>query len=335
MTTPNALDLRGILVRRAGRDVLAVPSLRLAERETLAVLGPNGAGKSTLLLAAGLLLPASGEITVFGEAARRGNHVRLRRQTATVFQDPALLDMTVRQNIEVALAMRAVPPHDRRARAGEWLARLGVLHLADQRGHAVSGGEAQRVSLARAFAVRPRLLFLDEPFSGVDHSTRASLTGELRALLAAEGAAALIVTHDHSEALLLADRVLLLHSGRPLQIGPSAEVLGKPETEAAARLLGLSVLGLGACELLGIRLEASARYVAVSPDAARLDAAGTSAVVLRAEAGSGGGRLLVALKSGDALAITLNVEALRAPALATGREVHVAVDASRAIPLAR
>lgn len=335
MTAPDALRLRDVLVRRAGRDVLHVPSLRLAEGETLAVLGPNGAGKSTLLLAAALLLPATGEITVLGEAAHRGNHVRLRRQTATVFQDPALLDMTVRQNIETALAMRAVPRKDRRARADEWLARLGVLHLAGQRGHAVSGGEAQRVSLARAFAVRPRLLFLDEPFSGVDHSTRAALTGELRTLLAAEGSAALIVTHDHSEALLLADRVVVLHSGRPLQTGPSADVLARPETEVAARFLGFSVLGPGACTLLGIRLAEDTGYAAVSPDAARLDAAGTSAVVLRAEAGSGTGRLLVALASGEALAITLSVEALRSPALSPGSEVRVAVDASRTVPLAR
>lgn len=334
MTAALALELRDVRVRRGGRAVLDVASLRLAEGETIAVLGPNGAGKSTLLLAAALLLPADGEIALLGEVAQRGQAVRLRRQTATVFQDPALLDMTVCRNIEVALAMHGVPRGDRRARAGEWLSRLGVAHLADQRGHAVSGGEAQRVSLARAFAVRPRLLFLDEPFSGVDHATRAALTGELRALLAAEGTAALIVTHDHSEALLLADRVVLLHGGHPLQSGLAADVLARPESEAAARFLGFSVLGPGACALLGLRLGEGAGRAAVSPEAARLDPAGTPAVVLRAEAGSGAGRLLVELRSGDTLAVALSVESLRAPALAVGSEVHVAVDGGRAVLLA-
>jgi tungstate transport system ATP-binding protein len=307
----------------------------VAPGETVAILGPNGAGKSTLMLAAALLLPAEGTITILGETARRGTHVRLRRQTATVFQDAALLDMTVRRNIEVALAMHGVARNQQRARAEEWLARLGVAHLAEQRGHAVSGGEAQRVSLARAFAVRPRLLFLDEPFSGVDHATRAALTGDLRALLAAEGTAALIATHDHSEALLLADRVVLLDAGRPLQVGPAAEVLARPESEAAARFLGFSVLGAAARALLGLHLPDGAVGAAVAPDAARLDVAGTPGVVRRAEAGGGAGRLLVELASGDTLAVALSVEALRAPSLAVGQETRVAVDAERVVWFAR
>lgn len=330
-----ALVLRNLRVRRAGRDVLDVPHLEVGAGETLAVLGPNGAGKSTLMLAAALLLPAAGDVTIFGEAARRGAHVRLRRQTATVFQDAALLDMTVRRNVEVALAMHGVRGAERRARAEEWLGRLGVTHLAGQRGHAVSGGEAQRVSLARAFAVRPRLLFLDEPFAGVDHATRAALTGELRSLLAAEGAAALIATHDHSEALLLADRVALLDAGRPLQVGPAAEVLAQPESVRAARFLGFSVLGSASCALLGLRPLDGVLHAAVAPDAARLEPAGTPATVRRVEAGAGAGRLLVELASGDTLALAQPVEALRDASLAVGREVWVAVDGARTVWLTR
>lgn len=330
-----ALVLRGLRVRRAGRDVLDVPHLEVGAGETLAVLGPNGAGKSTLLLAAALLIPADGEVAIFGEAARRGAHVRLRRQTATVFQDAALLDMTVRRNVEAALAMHGVPGAERRARADGWLGRLGVAHLAEQRGHAVSGGEAQRVSLARAFAVRPRLLFLDEPFAGVDHATRAALTGELRALLAAEGTAALIATHDHSEALLLADRVVLLDAGRPLQVGPAADVLARPESVRAARFLGFSVLGAASCALLGLRPSDGVSQAAVAPEAARLAVGGAPARVRRVEAGSGAGRLLVELASGDTLAIAQPVESLRDASLAVGREVRVAVDGARAVRLTR
>lgn len=334
-TGTSALTIRALRVRRAARAVLEVPHLEVGAGETVAVLGPNGAGKSTLLLAAALLLPADGEISVFGETARRNVQVRLRRQTATVFQDAALLDMTVRQNVEVALAMHGVGRAERRARAEEWLGRLGVAHLAGQRGHAVSGGEAQRVSLARAFAVRPRLLFLDEPFAGVDHATRATLTGELRTLLATEGTAALFATHDHSEALLLAERVVLLDSGRPLQVGLAAEVLARPESVRAARFLGFSVLGPASCALLGLRPVEGVSHAAVAPEAARLEAGGAPAVVRRVEAGSGVGRLLVELASGDTLAIGQPIEALRDASMAAGREVRVMVDETRAVWLAR
>lgn len=332
---PPALALRDLRVRRAGRDVLDVPHLEVAAGETLAVLGPNGAGKSTLLLAAALLIPATGVVAIRGEEARRETHVRLRRQTATVFQDAALLDMTVRQNVEVALAIHGMPGAARRARAEEWLSRLGVAHLAGQRGHAVSGGEAQRVSLARAFAVRPRLLFLDEPFAGVDHATRAALTGELRALLAAEGTATLIATHDHSEALLLADRVAILDGGRPLQVGPANEVLARPGSVRAARILGCSVLGPASCALLGLRPADGSVQVAVAPEAARVDPGGVAGTVSRVEAGAGVGRLIVGLPSGDTLAVTQPIEALRDASLAVGREVRVAVDEARVVWLTR
>lgn len=334
-TGTSALAVRNLRVRRAAREVLEVSHLDVGAAETVAALGPNGAGKSTLLLAAALLLPAEGEISLFGETVRRSVQIRLRRQTATVFQDAALLDMTVRQNVEVALAMHGVGGAERRARAEEWLGRLGVAHLAGQRGHAVSGGEAQRVSLARAFAVRPRLLFLDEPFAGVDHATRATLTGELRTLLATEGTAALFATHDHSEALFLAGRVVLLDSGRPLQVGPAADVLARPESTRAARFLGFSVLGPASWGLLGLSPVEGASQAAVAPEAARLEVGGVPAVVRSVEAGSGVGRLLVELTSGDTLAIAQPIEALRDASLAVGRAVPVIVDETRAVWLAR
>ena len=335
MTAPPALGLRDLRVRRAGREVLHIPEMQVGPGETVAVLGPNGAGKSTLLLASALLLPAGGDVRIFGEPAHRGGHVRLRRRTAMVLQDASLLDMSVRRNVEVALAMHGVPRAERAERAAEWLARLGVLHLAEQRGHAVSGGEAQRVSLARAFAVRPRLLFLDEPFAGVDHATRAALTGELKALLAAEGTAALLVTHDHSEALLLADRAVLLDGGRLVQAGPVVEVLSRPGSVAAARFLGYSLLGRASCALLRLDAPPEAEWGAVAPDAVTLSPVGPPAHVLRVEAGGGAGRLVVELASGETLAVTRPVEALRDASLAPGGEVRVAVDGARVVWLAR
>ncbi len=329
-----ALEVRDLRVMRGGRQVLAMPHLEVASSETVAVLGPNGAGKSTLLLAAALLLPASGEVRIFGEPAVRGARVRLRRETATVFQDAALLDMTVRRNVEVALALHGVPRGERRERARAWLARLGVAHLAEARGHAVSGGEAQRVSLARAFAVRPRLLFLDEPFAGVDLATRSALTGELKALLSAEGTAALISTHDHSEALLLADRVVLMEAGEPLQTGPAAQVLSRPETERAARFLGYAILGHDSWVSLGLQAPPGASHAAVAAEGARLSPDGAPARVRRAEAAAGTGRLVVELESGEVLALALPVETLREVSRAPGSVVRVAIDAARVCWLA-
>ena len=129
--------------------------------------------------------------------------------------------MGARSNIEDGAAVCTACRHrDRADRADVWLDRLGVGHLAEARAHTLSGGEAQRVSLARAFAVEPELLFLDEPFSSLDLEAKSRLVGELRTLLANEGIAALISTHDHSEAQLLAARTVVLLDGEVAQLGP-------------------------------------------------------------------------------------------------------------------
>ena len=260
--------------------MLRVPDLVVEEGETLAVLGPNGAGKSTLLLTAALLLPVtSGTVSLFDEPAVARDLVRLRRQTATVFQEPALLDMNVRRNLETALALHGLPRADRRARSEAWLARLGVAHLADAMPHALSGGEARRVSLARAFAVRPRVIFLDEPFSSLDLETRTELVGDLRSLLREEASTALLVTHDHSEAQLLADRSAVLIDGVPVQVDDTQSLFARPASPAVATFLGYSVIE--AAQLPpGLGIDVSSGTVAVPPSAVRLVAVPPSAVRL-------------------------------------------------------
>ncbi|MCK9487398.1 MAG: ABC transporter ATP-binding protein [Dehalococcoidia bacterium] len=321
-----ALSLRGLSVTRGRRQVLAVEALDVLAGETVAVLGPNGAGKSTLLLAAALLLPARGEVRVFGEAASRTNRVRLRRLTSTVFQDSALLDMAADRNVEQALAIHAVPRSRRRERARHWLDRLGVRARAEARPHQLSGGEAQRVSLARALAVEPRLLFLDEPFSGLDYTTRARLVGEMRALIQETGVTALLTTHDHAEAAVLADRVVVLIDGRVAQVGPTHEVLRAPATEDVARFLGYAVVTAAALGLPG------EGRLAVPSDAVRLVAAGTAgareARVLAVEGAAGGARL--ALEAGGAeFAADVTLEALTSQRWATGDVAHVCIDGAR------
>jgi tungstate transport system ATP-binding protein len=317
-----ALSFRDVRVRRGPREVLHVAAMEVEEAETLAVLGPNGAGKSTLLLAGALLLDLSGgEVSLFGEPAQSGNaRVRQRRLSATVFQEPALLDMSVRRNIETALALHEVPRPDRRARSDWWLSRLGVAHLADAQPHNLSGGEAQRVSLARAFAVEPRILFLDEPFSSLDTGTRAELVGELRTLLAGEATTSVFVTHDASEAHLLADRVAVILDGEVAQHDAVNEVLLRPASPSVAGFLGYALIRVGDLPTL-IREAASLRpgieTVGIRPTAVRLvgDAVEDSARCLNAtvaavQGAHGRGRLL--LDTGTArLASELSVEEIR------------------------
>lgn len=331
-----ALSFRDVRVTRGQREVLRVSALDVDEGETLAILGPNGAGKSTLLLTGALLLdPAAGSVTLFDEPAGRGaSRVRQRRLTATVFQEPALLDMSARRNIETALALHEVPRPERRARSDRWLARLGVLHLAEAMPHTLSGGEAQRVALARAFAVGPRVLFLDEPFSSLDPGTRAELVGELRSLLADESTTAVFVTHDLSEAQLLAERVAVLLGGDLAQHDSIDAVFDRPATPEVATFLGYAVVereSLPSVVVEAAGLPDSVRTIGVRPDAVRLvddDQAGGAigpidVVVSAVQGAHGRGRLVLDL-GGATLAAELAVQQLRE--LAVGSPVRIQID---------
>jgi tungstate transport system ATP-binding protein len=327
------LSVHGLRVTRGRRDVLAVDALEVRAGETVAVLGPNGAGKSTFLLAAALLIPAKGEVRVFGEPATRGNAVRLRRLTSTVFQDSGLLDMPATRNVEQALAIHGVPRGERRERAERWLARLGIADRASARPHQLSGGEAQRVSLARALAVDPRILFLDEPFSGLDFATRSRLVGEMRVLLAETGVTALLATHDHAEAALLSDRVVVLVDGRVAQVGPTADVLRSPASPEVARFLGYSVLDAGGVEALGLSGTGAA---AVPPGAVAVVSPSTAGavemVVSAVEGAAGGARLVARTPDGRAtLGAEMTLEALAGGSWRPGLPVSVQVDSGRVI----
>ena len=175
------VEIRDLVVERGGRLVLSVPELLLPRREVTAVIGPNGAGKSTLLATLQLLLPpSSGELLLDGEPMT-ANPVATRRRMSAAFQEPLLLSMSVRENVELPLRLRGVGRRERRREAQEWLERFGVASLSRRRARSLSGGEAQRVSLARAFAARPEVLLLDEPFAGVDAPNARAATRRLRA----------------------------------------------------------------------------------------------------------------------------------------------------------
>ncbi|MFC8764870.1 ABC transporter permease [Streptomyces sp. NPDC057193] len=205
---------------------------------TIAVVGPNGAGKTTLLRALLGLTTRAHAVLRLGDTdvTELPPH---RRQVAWVPQDGALFPrLSALANTAYGLRARGVPRAEARREAQRWLDRLGVGHLARRRPAELSGGQAQRVALARALAARPRLLLLDEPLAALDQTTRAHVRHTLRSHLAGFGGVCLIVTHDPVEAVSLADRVLVLQDGRPLQDASPAEVSRHPRSPWVARMLG-------------------------------------------------------------------------------------------------
>ena len=328
------LRLDDVRVVLGGREVLRVEQLTVGRGEVVAILGPNGSGKSTLLRVAALLQrPTAGTVSLFGEQPRGSRRrTRLRRRTASAFPGAMLLDMSVRANVETALRIHGVRGEQRHERATRWLDRLGVLERADARAHTLSAGEAQRASLARAFAVEPELIFLDEPFSALDVDTRSRLVGELRELLPDAGVAAMLATHDRTEARLMADRVAILIDGRIEQQGPVDEVFARPRTRAAAAFLGYSVI---AGDLLNGRpgAEGDAAMACVPPDATELVDAGTAgaraASVIAVQGAAGRAQLVVDI--GAPLTLETTIERVRGGGLRVGDAVHIRIDEERVV----
>jgi tungstate transport system ATP-binding protein len=232
------IRIRNLLIQRNGRDVLRVDSLDVNSGETLAVVGPNGAGKSTLLLALARLLQITrGEIVVDRCSLRDCDELEYRRKIAFVFQDPLLMDMSVEDNVALGLKFRGVPGEDVHARVGKWMKAMGVEALAKRRAGQLSGGEAQRVSLARAFVLDPELLLMDEPFSAVDPQTRSQLLGDLSSLLEQDRRTTIFVTHNLKEAAQMGDRVAVFIGGILKQVGTPRQIKLKPADEAVAAFL--------------------------------------------------------------------------------------------------
>lgn len=232
------IEIRNLLIQRNGRDALRIDSLNIEPGETLAVVGPNGAGKSTLLLAlARLLKPSDGEVIFNGNLLSRLDDLEYRRKISFVFQDPLLLDMTVEQNIALGLKFRDTPKEEIHARVWKWIRHLGIESLAKRRASQLSGGEAQRVSLARAFVLEPELLLLDEPFAALDPPTRAKLLEDLSALLAHDHRTAVFVTHNLNEAAKLSHRIAVIVNGMLRQVGTAKQIKSEPADETVKAFL--------------------------------------------------------------------------------------------------
>ncbi len=234
------VSLAGVTFDRGPRKrVLDIDRLTVSRGELVALVGPNGAGKSTLLQVINLLHPHRGAITLFGQDARRADKTALRRRCAMLFQEALLLDDTVFANVAWPLRFRGLGPHDITARVCRALADFRCDHLAERRARSLSGGEAQRVSLARALTVDPELLLLDEPFSALDPATRNELIGEIRQLAEARGMTVILVSHSFADVLHFAERAVVMEAGRIVQNDKPETVLRRPANEQIARLVGM------------------------------------------------------------------------------------------------
>jgi molybdate transport system ATP-binding protein len=215
--------------------------------QVVALLGPNGAGKSTVLRAlAGLLPLIGGSITLNGDVLddpAAGWFVPPeRRRLGVVFQDNLLFPhLTVTENVAFGLRAHGMDRRAARGRAAAWLERVGLGDLGHVRPLAISGGQAQRVALARALATDPALLLLDEPMAALDASTRLEIRSDLRRHLVGFGVSTVLVTHDPVDAMVLADRIVVIEGGRAVQQGAPRDVATSPRTEYVARLMGLNL----------------------------------------------------------------------------------------------
>ena len=235
--------LRASITARNDDFVLDV-ALDAAPGRITAILGPNGSGKTTLLNALAGLRPIDHGRIVIGDVVVDDGDTWVapeRRRVGVVFQDFLLFPhLSVLDN--VAFGPRSRGMTDPRGRAAEWLDRLGVGDLADRRPPSLSGGQAQRVAMARALAVEPELLLLDEPLAALDVATRLDVRRELRAHLGTFDGVTLMVTHDPLDAVVLADDIVVLEDGRITQRGSVDDVSRRPASPYAAALMGANLL---------------------------------------------------------------------------------------------
>jgi len=234
--------LRGLAKRYGDVRAIDAVDLDIDSGEFVTLLGPSGCGKTTLLRAvAGLVAPDAGTVAIDGAEVTRTPVNE--RDLGMVFQSPALFPhMTVARNVAFGLKMRGVSTdeRDRRVAAALELMRMGA--YGERMPRALSGGQQQRVAIARALVIDPRVLLMDEPFSALDRKLREAMQVELRDLTRRLGITVLFVTHDQDEAMVLSDRIAVMHEGRLQQVGTAADVYERPATRFVADFMGVGNL---------------------------------------------------------------------------------------------
>ncbi len=237
--TPPRIELDQVTKAYGGAAAVAGLTLRIAPAEFVALVGGSGSGKTTTLkMINGLITPDAGEVRIDGAVVASGPGHLLRRSIGYVFQDVGLFPhMTVAENIAITPRLQGAPPQARAARADELLDLVDLPRaFGRRRPAALSGGQRQRVGVARALAARPQIMLMDEPFGALDPVTRDELGRAYRALHEQLGLTTVMVTHDMTEAVLLADRVVVLAAGRVHADGAPAELARSEDPQVRALL---------------------------------------------------------------------------------------------------
>jgi len=243
------LEIRELKLWRDGRKILNVSRLELGKNECLILFGPNGAGKSTLLRVASLLEPAdSGEIYYQGIKADKKNRLELSRKAAYLLQKPVFFRGTVKDNLLMGLKFRGWNEAEQRKRLNKVVELFSLNSFLNRQPGELSGGEKQRVHLARAFILEPEFLFLDEPFNGLDAGLRERLISDFFDIRKKTGQTTILVTHHRDEAAFLADRIAVMVAGEIVQTGKVEDVFSAPATPEVSKLVGQETLVEGVVE---------------------------------------------------------------------------------------
>jgi spermidine/putrescine transport system ATP-binding protein len=236
MTAP--VSIRGVTQTYGTQTVLHAVNLEIAAGEFIVLLGPSGCGKTTLLnILGGFATPTSGTVLIGGRDM--AGIAPKDRPTTTVFQDYALFPhMTLADNVAFGLRMKGMAAAARHAKALEMLDMVGLAAMATRRPHELSGGQRQRTALARALAVEPDVLLLDEPLGALDLKLRRQMQDELKSIQRRIGTTFVHVTHDQEEAMAIADRIVVMRNGHIEQAAPAREVYLHPATLFVAGFMG-------------------------------------------------------------------------------------------------
>ncbi|GAB6153507.1 hypothetical protein JCM17380_22570 [Desulfosporosinus burensis] len=232
------LEAQEITWKQEHKTILQTINFHLLRGECVGLIGPNGSGKSSLLkILAFLETPTSGKLFFQGQSIPQNVPLAIRRKIAIVFQESLLLNTRVFDNVALGLKIRGFSKGIIRERVDYWLEQFGVIHLSKQSARSLSGGEAQRVSLARAFAIEPDVLFLDEPFSALDAPTKEGLRIDLAKVFKTTQTTTVLVSHDFKDIAHLANRALILLNGEVAAEGSPSELLRNPQPGDVARFL--------------------------------------------------------------------------------------------------
>lgn len=228
------ITVKNLEVRAGKKKLLSIPHFEIQDGEILGIMGPNGAGKSTFIKALSLLeKPAQGSIFFKEQDISDDLSLKMRRKFAVAMQQPLLLDTTVFQNVAIGLKLRNLPRQEVKQKVAYWLEKFQISHLAKKHAAYLSGGEAQRVNLARAMVLEPEVLFLDEPFSALDFPTKVQLLKDIKSIIGQTKTTTVFVSHDLMELKYLAGTLAILMDGELKQTGPTEEVLSSPNASAS------------------------------------------------------------------------------------------------------